>query len=193
MTSSVQLPTTYKIIICMVGLPLSGKSHVAGVIKKNIRCTHISTGDIARSLITNESDRVATVKADLYPDSKALQDVLMVELNAAPNGIILLDGFPRSKEQVEFMHDNLMLMFPVMMEAYVGDDSTLMARGLQRARDRGDQATELTARLVAAKKNMNEVHKIASFKMIDQYTIFSSGDEASILTQFNNILKKVIK
>lgn len=180
-----------KVVMCTIGLPLSGKSHLCKLIEDNIKCTRISTGDIARRLMSSPEEAKETAANDLFPRQQELYDNLLVELHAAPNGLILLDGFPRSEEQVEWMSNNMSQYFPFVIEAYVGDDSTLMARALKRHRDENDASPiDLQSRLAAAKRNNGLVHRKLSLKMYDTYTIFTSGDKSATLKQLDTIFAK---
>lgn len=192
MTDLISFPTSHKNIVCIFGLPLAGKTFVCNVIKSNYRCTHIVAGDIARSLIKTEEVRVQTANNDLYPNSDELQTIMLNEIHAAPNGLILLDGFPRTPSQVKFLYDNVNEMFPTLIECNVGDTVTLEKRAQERNRDAADSPNEFKARLAAAKSRLDAIYKEAGWRLMDQYTIMTSGDESSILTQFNNIAKEIL-
>jgi adenylate kinase family enzyme len=175
-------------------MPLSGKSHLAKLIKSKYKCTHISTGDIARSLMASQAEATETAQNDRFMREEDLRSVLEVEIHAAPNGLIILDGFPRFGDQVQYIHDKLLGYFPVIVESHVGDVSTLAKRASERARDNVDtDLTILQQRIESAQKNISDVNKMAALKLIDYYTITTSGTKESTLLQVEALFKRIIK
>jgi adenylate kinase len=93
-----------KIIIS--GAPASGKGTISDFLKKEFGCIHLSTGDILRENV--KASTALGLEAKSYMDRGALvPDTLMIDLVKArldkedckTHGF-LLDGFPRTPEQV---------------------------------------------------------------------------------------------
>lgn len=92
--------------LVLLGPPGAGKGTQAARLEKEFGLVHISTGDIFRSNIKNETDLGKKVKS--YLDSgKLVPDQVTIELvwdrlekEDAKNGY-LLDGFPRTLVQAE--------------------------------------------------------------------------------------------
>lgn len=92
--------------IVMLGAPGSGKGTTAKILAKRTNHPHISTGDMFREQIKNETElgklaQSYMEKGQLVPDSVTI-DIVRDRLNQADtqNGVIL-DGFPRTAKQAE--------------------------------------------------------------------------------------------
>lgn len=92
--------------ILIMGAPGSGKGTMSARIVQKYNLTHISTGDIFRSEIKNETELGKTAKSYiekglLVPDSVTNPMVVsFLEKNNIENGY-LLDGYPRTLAQAE--------------------------------------------------------------------------------------------
>lgn len=90
--------------IVLLGAPGSGKGTVGKILAENLKLAHISTGDLFRENLKNETELGKQVKkymdnGELVPDEitvKMLEKRL--EENDVENGAIL-DGFPRTRNQ----------------------------------------------------------------------------------------------
>jgi len=101
-----QLTTQKMTNIVLFGPPGAGKGTQAEVLKEKYNLIHISTGDVFRYNIKNETElgllaKTFMDKGDLVPD-KVTIDMLKaeVEKNADANGFIF-DGFPRTESQAK--------------------------------------------------------------------------------------------
>jgi adenylate kinase len=90
--------------IVLFGPPGAGKGTQAVVLKEKYNLVHISTGDVFRYNIANQTDLGKLAKSyidkgDLVPDEVTI-DMLKAEVNNNPeaNGFIF-DGFPRTESQ----------------------------------------------------------------------------------------------
>ena len=130
--------------IVLFGKPGAGKGTQAEFLKEKYSLTHLSTGDIFRYNIKNETDlgKLAQSymdKGDLVPDEvtiKMLQDT--VEKNPDTKGF-LFDGFPRTLAQAEALDTflatkNWKITATIALEA---DDEILIKRLLERGKTSG--------------------------------------------------------
>ena len=92
--------------IVLFGPPGAGKGTQAEFLKTKYDFIHISTGDVFRYNIKNETELGLLAKSfmdngDLVPDEVTI-DMLKAEVNESPdaNGFIF-DGFPRTESQAE--------------------------------------------------------------------------------------------
>ena len=90
--------------IVLLGAPGAGKGTQAAKLVEEFATPHISTGDILRAAVKNQTE--LGKKAKGYMDSGALvpNDLiigLMKEKIAAAEGGVILDGFPRTVEQAD--------------------------------------------------------------------------------------------
>lgn len=130
--------------IVLFGKPGAGKGTQADFLKGKYNLTHISTGDVFRFNIKNETELGKQAKAfmdagDLVPDSltiKMLQDE--VEKHPGTAGF-LFDGFPRTVPQAEALDAFLIskgwsITATIALEA---DDEVLVQRLLERGKTSG--------------------------------------------------------
>jgi len=176
-------------LFCFTGLPLAGKTHAARIIAANITsCTYISTGDIARSLIKNNTQQKEMEAKDLFPGEIELRAKLKQQIDDTAATYILVDGFPRFGAQAEYMANTFNDLFPVIIDVNAGDMQTLAMRARERARDNRDaDEAEFIKRLGLAMCNHNDVDIVVRRRLIPTYTIMSTGDEQSVVNQFMRI------
>ena len=95
--------------IIIMGLPGAGKGTQAAKIIKKHSIPHISTGDMFRLAIKNETDLGKQAKAfmdqgELVPDEVTVGIVKERLSQSDAKGGFLLDGFPRTIEQAEALN-----------------------------------------------------------------------------------------
>lgn len=97
--------------VVLIGPPGAGKGTQAEVIATRLGVPHISTGDIFRRNVGTGTD--LGLRAKSYMDSGALvpdeltNEMVCRRLGENDAGKFLLDGFPRNREQAEFLDDTL--------------------------------------------------------------------------------------
>ncbi len=124
--------------------PGAGKGTQAEKIKEKYDLFHISTGDVFRYNIKNNTKLGVLAKqymdkGDLVPDQVTI-DMLsdVVEKNISVNGFIF-DGFPRTESQAEAL-DKLLSKFNTSISGMVAlevDDEILIKRLLERGKVSG--------------------------------------------------------
>lgn len=137
--------------IILFGPPGAGKGTQANFLKEKYNLVHISTGDVFRYNIKNETDlgnlaKSFMAKGKLVPDEITI-DMLSNEVDKNPdaNGFIF-DGFPRTIAQAEAL-GHLMDDKDSQINAMVAlevDDEVLVQRLLNRGKTSGraDDAEE---------------------------------------------------
>ena len=130
--------------IVLFGKPGAGKGTQAEFLKDKYNLVHLSTGDIFRFNIKNDTElgRLAKTymdKGDLVPDEVTIQ-MLQSEVEKNPQAAgFLFDGFPRTIAQAEALDAFLAtkqeeITATVALEA---DDNILVARLLERGKTSG--------------------------------------------------------
>ena len=162
--------------IVMLGGPGSGKSTYSKFLTKEFQIPHVYTGDMMRDLAKQDTETGRKVKSALdkgdYVDTKIVLDTLEARLQRKDTyGGYVLDGFPRSMEQVDEMekrnigHDHVVYLDVAEKEVI----RRLMSRG--RADDKPDII-----------KNRIAVYKKQTQPVVDHYrdsliTIKAKGGE----------------
>ena len=130
--------------IVLFGKPGAGKGTQAEFLKEKFNLTHLSTGDVFRYNIKNNTAlgmlaKTFMDKGDLVPDEVTIQMLQReVDKNQKSAGF-LFDGFPRTIAQAEALDaflatKNQTITATVALEA---DDDILVARLLERGKTSG--------------------------------------------------------
>ncbi len=130
--------------IVLFGKPGAGKGTQAEFLKEKYNLTHLSTGDIFRYNIKNDTElgklaKTYMDKGDLVPDEVTI-GMLQSEVDKNPDSAgFLFDGFPRTIAQAEALDafltaKNQSVTATVALEA---DDTILVARLLERGKTSG--------------------------------------------------------
>lgn len=135
--------------VILFGAPGAGKGTQASLIREHYDIPHLSTGDIFRSAIKNETPLGVKVKSildsgELVPD-KTVVDLVAEELEkpAYKEGYIL-DGFPRTVQQAESF-DKLLDNKGSEIDAFIAltvPKEELIKRILSRGEGRSDDTEE---------------------------------------------------
>ena len=115
--------------IVLLGAPGSGKGTVGKILAEDLKLAHISTGDIFRENLKNETELGKEAKAymdkgELVPDELTIK---MVEKRLKESDVVngaILDGFPRTKAQADslakMINVDMALNIDVPFEEIVG-------------------------------------------------------------------------
>ena len=96
-------------IIILLGPPGSGKGTQANFIQSKLSIPHLSTGDILRQSVKNETNLGIKVK-DIMAEGKLVSDDLVLDvikeriLESDCNQGFILDGYPRNIAQAESLN-----------------------------------------------------------------------------------------
>lgn len=186
-----QLNQKHMINLVIFGKPGAGKGTQAEFLKDKYNLKHISTGDVFRYNIKNNTELGALAKSymdkgDLVPDEvtiKMLQDE--VENNPDASGFIF-DGFPRTTAQAESL-DTFLATKSMGINATIAleaNDEVLIQRLLERGkvsgrtddqdenkiRNRFDEYNLKTAPLKDFYEDQGKFHSVNGIGAIDEVT-----------------------
>jgi adenylate kinase len=199
------LPEVYKINtnknminLVIFGKPGAGKGTQANFLKEAYNLIHISTGDVFRFNIKNETALGKLAKSymdkgDLVPDEVTI-DMLKaeVEKNTEAAGFIF-DGFPRTEAQANAL-DVLLEAKDMTVSATIAleaDDDILVARLLERGKESGRSDDQDEAKI----RNRFDEYNAKTAPLIDYYRSqgkFHSVNGVGSIEEITEKLKKII-
>lgn len=114
-----------KKLFLIIGAPGSGKTTDAELIAQRNPGTikHYSTGDLLRAEIASGSERGKTIesftsKGNLVP-LEIVVDTIIKAIKNEPKDVVVIDGYPRSVEQMEALDDILKDETEVVLQAVI--------------------------------------------------------------------------
>ena len=178
--------------IVLFGKPGAGKGTQASVLKEKFELVHISTGDVFRYNISNQTELGTLAKSymdkgELVPDSVTINMLAdEVDRSIAEAKGYIFDGFPRTTAQAEAL-DTLLSEKGMQVDATIAleaDEDELTARLLERGKTSGrtDDTDEVKIRTRFAEYNaktspliefynkQNKLHSVNGIGEIDQIT-----------------------
>ncbi|MEO9893227.1 adenylate kinase [Aurantibacter sp.] len=187
-----QLNQKHMINLVLFGKPGAGKGTQAEFLKEKYNLKHISTGDLFRYNMKNDTDLGKLAKSyidkgDLVPDEvtiKMLEDA--VDSNPDASGFIF-DGFPRTAAQAEAL-DKFLVTKDMKIDATIAleaNDEILIQRLLERGkvsgrsddqdeskiRNRFDEYNKKTAPLKDFYEAQGKFHSVNGIGAIDEITM----------------------
>ena len=185
--------------LILFGKPGSGKGTQAEFVKNKYDLIHISTGDLFRNNISNNTELGLLAKSymdkgDLVPDEVTIK-MLEAEVNNHPNAKgFIFDGFPRTTVQAEILDQFLTtLKLSISMTIALDvDENLLIDRLINRGKDSGrsddqdrskiqnrfDEYNKKTSPLINYYKNQNKFFDIDGVGDINEisFRIFNTID-----------------
>lgn len=140
--------------LLLIGAPGAGKGTQAELLAERFNLTHISSGDLLRQHVKDQTSIGQTIKAyvdagDLVPDAVVMDMLRKPVVAAAESGGYVLDGFPRTVEQAKSAFEVAHALGVEVQAAVHLDvpDEELIRRLLARGRGSDDSEEVIAHRL----------------------------------------------
>lgn len=180
-------------LVIFLGPPGAGKGTQAVTIAKEKNLAHISTGDMLREHVNNETE-LGKIAKTLLDEGKLVPDSLVIEMlqerllsNDCVNGAIL-DGFPRTIAQAESL-DKISEEFKISkVIVFEADRDELIKRILNRGETSGrsdDTEESVSVRL--------EVYENDTAPLIEYYEQRNLVSKINAVGEVENIYNLILK
>jgi adenylate kinase len=140
--------------LLLIGAPGAGKGTQAELLAKRFNITHISSGDLLRYHVQNQTAIGQRIKAyvdagDLVPDAVVMDMLRKPVVAASEAGGYVLDGFPRTVDQAKAAFETARALGVEVQAAVHLDvqDEELIRRLLARGRGSDDTEDVIAHRL----------------------------------------------
>ncbi len=161
-----------KKLFLIIGAPGSGKTTDAELIaERHENITHYSTGDMFRAEVASGSERGKLIqsyidKGNLVPIDIVIETIVNA-IKKAPTDVVVIDGYPRSVEQMEELDKYLQNEKDVKLEAVIEvevSEETARERVLGRGRGADDNVEVFNNRMKVYKEPLEAIEKFYSEK-----------------------------
>jgi adenylate kinase len=188
-----------KKLFLIIGAPGSGKTTDAELIaEKNDNITHYSTGDMFRAEVASGSELGKTIesyisKGNLVPIEIVL-DTIVGAIKKAPTPVVVIDGYPRSVEQMQELDKYLANESEVELVSVIEvevSEQTARDRVLGRARGADDNNEVFDNRMKVYTEPLADIQKFYTDKNLLK-VISGEGTIEQIVSEMDTFVQSKI-
>ncbi|WP_297439930.1 adenylate kinase [Sulfurimonas sp.] len=188
-----------KKLFLIIGAPGSGKTTDAELIaKKHPNISHYSTGDMLRAEVASQSERGKEInkyisKGEIVPINIVIETIINA-IKSSPTDIIIIDGYPRSLEQMmeldKYLQKNQDIELVSVIEVAVSEE-TARDRVLGRARGADDNNEVFNNRMRVYTEPLQEIRDFYRQKNVLK-VISGEGSIEEIVSEMENFIQSKI-
>ncbi|WP_428737829.1 adenylate kinase [Sulfurimonas sp.] len=185
-----------KKLFLIIGAPGSGKTTDAELIaKNNEHISHYSTGDMLRAEVARNTPRGQeinkyTSKGEIVPIAIVIETIVNA-IKASKNNLVIIDGYPRSIEQMmeldRYLQESSDVKLTSVIEVEV-DEETARDRVLGRARGEDDNNEVFDNRMKVYMEPLEEIRSFYNSKDLLK-VISGKGTIDEIVSEMESFIK----
>tara|TARA_B100001057_G_scaffold364322_1_gene367132 strand:- start:1089 stop:1661 length:573 start_codon:yes stop_codon:yes gene_type:complete len=185
--------------IIFFGPPGAGKGTQAKIISSFLNVPHLSTGDILRSKLLDKDNLASELKkimasGNLVSD-EILNSIVSARLNINSDKGFILDGYPRTLKQSEFLNNFLLktnnsinYVFDIEINFQI-----LKNRILKRSSEENREDDNIKVLETRYNEYLNSTEKVSNFYKAQYPNIFFNIDGSSEIQQITKKIKQILK
>ncbi len=185
--------------IIFFGPPGAGKGTQAKIISEQLNVPHLSTGDILRKKLLDK-DNLANELKKIMSSGNLVSDEILNSIvstrlkNEETNGFIL-DGYPRTLKQSEFLNKFLLQMsnsIDYIFNIQINFE-TLRDRIIKRSSEESREDDNIQVIETRYNEYLNSTQKVSSYYKVNYPNIFHEIDGSLKINEITKKIKEILK
>ena len=185
--------------IIFFGPPGAGKGTQAKIISDFLKVPHLSTGDILRKKLSDKDELANELKNIMSSGNLVSDDILnsivSTRLKSEENNGFILDGYPRTLEQSNFLNDFLLntsnsieFIFNIQINFEI-----LKSRILKRSTEENREDDNVDVIETRYNEYLNSTEKVTNFYRVNYNNIFHEIDGSLQIQEITEKIKQILK